>query len=156
MSAESDIRKASDKFYAALNSILNGDWTPMADVWSRSPDVSTMHPPGGTEVGWDEIRASWENLAKICSNGRVELRDQRISIGEDLAYETGTEHVNVLIAKAKAQADLRVSNVFRREGSEWKMVRSLSRRRSGGERINRPNTPFHYQIIISEINATLH
>ena len=100
MSAESDIRKASDKFYAALNSILNGDWTPMADVWSRSPDVSTMHPP----------------------NGRVELRDQRISIGEDLAYETGTEHVNVLIAKAKAQADLRVSNVFRRESSEWKMV----------------------------------
>jgi ketosteroid isomerase-like protein len=122
MSAESDIRKASDKFYAALNSILNGDWTPMADVWSRSPDVSTMHPPGGTEVGWDEIRASWENLAKICSNGRVELHDQRISIGEDLAYETGTEHVNVLIGKAKAQADLRVSNVFRREGSEWKMV----------------------------------
>src|ERR1700751_1159180 len=79
-------------------------------------------PLVGTEGGWDEIRASWENLAKICSNGRVELRDQRISIGEDLAYETGTEHVNVLIAKAKDQADLRGSNVFRREGSEWKMV----------------------------------
>jgi ketosteroid isomerase-like protein len=81
-----------------------------------------MHPPGGTQVGWDEIRASWEDLAKICSKGRVELRDQRISIGEDLAYETGTEHVNVMIAKDQAQADLRVSNVFRREGSEWKMV----------------------------------
>ena len=50
------------------------------------------------------------------------MRDQRISIGEDLTYETGTEHLNVLIGKANAQADLRVSNVFRREGSEWKMV----------------------------------
>ena len=88
MSPEKDIRKASDKFYAALNSILNGDWSPMADVWSRRPEVSAKHPPGGTQVGWDEIRASWENLAKICSKGRVELREQRISVGEDLAYET--------------------------------------------------------------------
>ena len=90
----------------------------MADVWSRRPEVSAKHPPGGTQVGWDEIRASWENLAKICSKGRVGLRDQRISVGEDLAYETGTEHVNVMIVKDQAQADLRISNVFRREGSE--------------------------------------
>ena len=122
MSAENDIRKASDKFYAALNSTLNGDCTPMADVWSRNPEVSAMHPVGGTEIGWGEIRASWENLAKICSNGTVELREQRISVGEDLAYETGTEHVKVMIAKDQAQADLRVSNVYRREVSEWKMV----------------------------------
>jgi hypothetical protein len=122
MSAEEDIRKASDKFYAALNSTLNGDWTPMADVWSRNPDVSTMHPPGGTEVGWDEIRASWENFAKISSSGMVELRDQRICVGEDLAYETGTEHVNVLMAKDQVQSSFRVSNVYRREGNDWRMV----------------------------------
>jgi len=35
---------------------------------------------------------------------------------------TGTEHVNPLIGKDQVQADLRVSNLFRREGSEWKMV----------------------------------
>jgi len=81
-----------------------------------------MHLVGETEVGWDEIRASSENLAKIYSNERVELRDQRICVGEDLAYVTGTESVNLLIGKDQVQADLRVSNVFRREGSEWKMV----------------------------------
>ena len=32
------------------------------------------------------------------------------------------ERVNVLIGKDKAEADFRVSNVFRREGSEWRMV----------------------------------
>ena len=32
MSTEEDIRKASAKFYAGLNSTLNGDSTPMADV----------------------------------------------------------------------------------------------------------------------------
>ena len=43
-------------------------------------------------------------------------------MGEDLAYVTGTEHVNPLIGKDQVQADLRVSNLFRREGSEWKVV----------------------------------
>jgi ketosteroid isomerase-like protein len=122
MSAENDIRKASDNFYAALNSTLNGDCTPMADVWSRNPEVSAMHPVGGTEIGWGEIRASWENLAKICSNGTVELRDQRISVGEDLAYETGREHVDLSTAKDQVHTDFRVTNIYRREGGEWRMV----------------------------------
>jgi ketosteroid isomerase-like protein len=43
-------------------------------------------------------------------------------VGEDLAYETGTEHVNVTMVKDQVQVDLRVSNVFRRESGEWKMV----------------------------------
>jgi ketosteroid isomerase-like protein len=122
MSAEEDIRKASDKFYRALNSTLNGDSTPMADVWSRNPDVSAMHPSDAIATGWEEIRASWEKFARISSNGKVELRDQRICVGEDLAYEIGFEHVNGLMGKDQFQAKFRVSNVYRREGSEWKMV----------------------------------
>lgn len=69
MSAEEDIRKASDKFYRALNSTLNGDSTSMADVWSRNADVSAMHPIDGIAAGWDEIRASWDNFAKISRTG---------------------------------------------------------------------------------------
>jgi len=122
MSAEEDIRRASDKFYRALNSTLNGDSTPMADVWSRNADVSAMHPSDAIATGWEEIRASWEKFAKISSNGKVELRDQRICVGEDLAYEIGFELVNGLMGKDQFQAKFRVSNVYRREGGEWKMV----------------------------------
>jgi ketosteroid isomerase-like protein len=122
MSAESDIRKASDKFYVALNRMLNGDLTPMVDAWSHNSDVSTMHPIGGSQIGWDEIRTSWENLAKICTNGRVELRDQRISVGSDFSYELGTEHLDVLLAGNEVHANFRVTNIYRREGSDWKMV----------------------------------
>jgi hypothetical protein len=34
----------------------------------------------GSQVGWDEVRASWENLVTICSNGQVRLSDQRICV----------------------------------------------------------------------------
>ena len=54
MSTESDVRRASEQFYAALNSMLNGDAGPLADIWSHSADVTTMHPlavgrSGGTK-----------------------------------------------------------------------------------------------------------
>jgi ketosteroid isomerase-like protein len=72
--------------------------------------------PGGTRSALRGII-----LPRYLERG-VELRDQRICVGEDLACETGFEHVNVLIGKDQVQAKFRVSNVYRREGSEWKTV----------------------------------
>jgi ketosteroid isomerase-like protein len=81
-----------------------------------------MHPIGGRQFGWDVVRASWENVAKIASNGQVKLSDQRICVGGDFAYELGTEHLKVWLAGNEVQADFRVTNIYRREGSEWRMV----------------------------------
>ena len=57
MSAEQEVRKASQQFYAALNRMANGDSGGMADIWSRTASVTTMHPIGGREVGWDVLDA---------------------------------------------------------------------------------------------------
>jgi ketosteroid isomerase-like protein len=69
-----------------------------------------------------EVRASRENLARICSNGQVRLSDQRICVGGGFSYEVGTEHVDVLVARNEVQTDFRVTNIYRREGGEWRMV----------------------------------
>lgn len=53
MSTEDEVRQVSDRFYAAVNSMLDGDASQMAGVWSHESDVSTMHPLGGRENGWD-------------------------------------------------------------------------------------------------------
>ncbi len=50
MATEDEVRQASDRFYAALDSMLDGNAAPMADVWSHDSTVSTMHPLGGREV----------------------------------------------------------------------------------------------------------
>jgi hypothetical protein len=36
MSAEDEVRQASEQFYAALNSLVNGDTGPLANIWSHS------------------------------------------------------------------------------------------------------------------------
>ena len=50
---------------AAMNRMLNGDAAPLADIWSHSATVTTMHPIGGRQVGWDEVRQSWEQVARL-------------------------------------------------------------------------------------------
>ena len=71
MTIENEIRAASDKFYSALNRMLNGDAGPLGDIWSHSPTVTTMHPIGGREVGWDQVRGSWEKVAQLATQGQV-------------------------------------------------------------------------------------
>jgi hypothetical protein len=73
MTIENDVRAASEKFYSALNRMLNGDAVPLGDIWSHSATVTTMHPIGGREVGWDQVRGSWEQVAQLTTQGQVRL-----------------------------------------------------------------------------------
>lgn len=92
MSTENEVRNASTQFYAALNRILNGDAGAMSNIWSHGTAVTAMHPIGGRQVGWNEVRQSWDQVAELVSNGKVELMDQLIRVAGDLACEVGVEH----------------------------------------------------------------
>ncbi|MGD2049765.1 MAG: nuclear transport factor 2 family protein [Chloroflexota bacterium] len=122
MSAENEVREASAQFYAALNSMANGNVGPMVDIWSHSEDVTTMHPIGGREVGWNEVEGPWAQVAGISSSGRVELDDQLIRVSDDIAYELGTERGQATMAGEQISFEQRVTNIYRREGGSWKIV----------------------------------
>src|SRR6476469_6092364 len=121
MAIENDVRAASEEFYSALNRMLNGDAGPLGDIWSHSATVTTMHPIGGREVGWDQVRGSWEQVAKIVSGGQIKLEDQFVQIIGDMAYELGVEHGQYTLAGKPVAADYRVTNIYRRDGA-WKIV----------------------------------
>lgn len=122
MSAEDQVRNASRQFYAALNRMANGDSAAMADVWSQSATVTAMHPIGGREVGWDAVRASFEQVAKVSSDGKIELKDQLIRVAGDVAYEMGLEQGQLKLAGHQAAIEHRVTNIYQREAGAWKMV----------------------------------
>ena len=122
MAAEDEVRQASDRFYAALNRMANGDASPMSAVWAHSGDVTTMHPIGVREVGWDQVRPVWEQVASMCSGGQVRLHEQLIRVGTDLTYELGVEDGEITMAGERVAFNERVTNIYRREGGEWKVV----------------------------------
>jgi len=122
MSSEDEVRTASAQFYAGLNSMMAGDAAPLADAWSHSADVSTMHPIGGRQTGWDEVRGSFEQVAQLASGGHAELRDQSLQVTGDMAYEVGIEQGQATLAGEQIAIEHRVTNVYRREAEGWKIV----------------------------------
>jgi ketosteroid isomerase-like protein len=122
MSAENQVRQASQQFYAALNRMANGDASSMADIWSHSATITTMHPIGGREVGWDQVEGPWAQVAQLAAEGQIELNDQLIQVSGDMAYEVGTEQGQFMLAGEQVTIDQRVTNVYRREGGTWKIV----------------------------------
>ncbi|HET6348814.1 MAG TPA: nuclear transport factor 2 family protein [Candidatus Krumholzibacteria bacterium] len=122
MVADNEVRKASEQFYSALNSMLNGNAGPLSEIWSHGAAVTTMHPIGGREVGWDKVKGSWEQVSKLVKDGKVQLKDQHIHVAGDAAYEVGIEAGSFSLNGQKVSVEHRVTNVYRREGSAWKIV----------------------------------
>jgi ketosteroid isomerase-like protein len=123
MAVEDEIRQASEQFYAALNRELNGDPGPMMEVWSHGSEVATMHPLGGRELGWEEVRVGWEQAGQVFSDGQISLDELVVvPLADDVAYTLGTEHGQGKLGDELVSIDWRVTNIYRREGGEWKMV----------------------------------
>ena len=122
MKTEDEVRAASEKFYAALNRMLNGNAGSLPGIWSHSATVTTMHPIGGREVGWDQVRKSFEQVAELTTEGQVKLSEQFIQVVGDAAYELGVEHGRFTLAGQAVAGDCRVTNIYRRESGAWKIV----------------------------------
>ena len=120
---ETAVKQAVTQFYAALNSMFTGNAAPMEAVWSHAKDVTYMGPTGGFYVGWNRVLKNWEAQAAMKLGGKVEPKNMIITIGPDIAvtenYEMG-ENTN---AAGKTQkVSIRATNVFRKEGGQWKMI----------------------------------
>lgn len=122
MSAEMEIHKASEQFYAALNRMLRGDADSLSAIWSHGAAVTTMHPIGGRQVGWNDVQSTWKQVAQLVSDGQVDLKDQRIHVAGDAAYETGVEQGQFKLVGQRVAVEHRVTNIYRREAGEWKIV----------------------------------
>ena len=122
MSTEDEVRTASNQFYAALNKMVNGSSQSLSDIWSHNSEVTTMHPIGGRQVGWKDVWATWDQTAQAASEGQVELQDQFIRVVGDMAYEIGVEKAGFMLAGQKITDQVRVTNIYQKEGGTWKIV----------------------------------
>jgi ketosteroid isomerase-like protein len=122
MSAEEEVRESSARFYAALSRMAQGVVGAMDDVWSHDAGSTAMHPIAGREVGWDNVKSSFDQFAQIAKGGHVALKDQWIHVLGDVAYELGIEYGGGTLGGIPATWEHRVTNIYRREGGAWKMV----------------------------------
>jgi len=121
-SPEAEVRTASERFYAALNRMANGDDSLIAATWSQSPSATAMHPVGGRNNGWNQVRESFHQFALAASAAQIRLDDQLILVSGDLAYELGVERGSLNLGGQPVAIDGRVTNIYRREPGGWKLI----------------------------------
>jgi ketosteroid isomerase-like protein len=122
-SNEADVVKANDQFYAALNAMFEGNLAPMEAVWSHADDVTYLPPDGTLLVGWERVRASWQEQASMKLGGHVAAEGVRIVVGGDLAAVQNFEKGKNTNVNGKEQTvSIRSSKVFRMENGVWKLI----------------------------------
>jgi ketosteroid isomerase-like protein len=109
---------------AADTSIHNGDPGPrMTRTWTHKDPV-TLFGAVKTVLGWSDIGPSFEWLAKRFSDCKsFDIEVIAAGASGDLGYLVAIEHTTCSILGAPpAPYSLRVTQIFRREGGDWKIV----------------------------------
>jgi ketosteroid isomerase-like protein len=106
-----------------LEALHNGNPRPRLAMWSTKDPV-TLFGAGMSGSGWDKVGGIFRLIASRwseCTDQRVEILAAGVS--GDLAYTVELEHTSVSVDGIPVEPyTLRVTQVYRREDGEWKVV----------------------------------
>ena len=109
---------AAVAFYQAFEA---RDIDAMMATWAEDEDIVCVHPGGARMVGYDAVRAGWEQL--FSSDTRLTFRLDQIVVIETvgLALQSAVEHI-ALRTDGSERGVAICSNVFLRTPSGWRIV----------------------------------
>ena len=101
---------ANEGFYRAF---AGGDVAAMDELWAHDGAVACIHPGWTPLSGREQVMASWQ---AILSAGppHIRCRHARAHVRGQVAFVTCCEAIG--------RGLLAATNIFVREGAEWKMV----------------------------------
>ena len=106
----------------AEEALHNGDAEPRLAIWSESDPVSVFGAWKSAN-GQEEVRELFRNLAGTfsdCSSFSYEI--VAADVVGDMAYTVGYEHTEASVGGESRRYTLRVTQIYRREDSEWKVA----------------------------------
>jgi ketosteroid isomerase-like protein len=106
----------------AETALHNGDPGPRLAVWSMREPVSVLGA-WHSAVGQEELRDLFHNLGGTFANCTSHVYEiVAADVVGDMAFTAGYERTEVSINGEPRRYTLRVTQVYRREDGEWKVV----------------------------------
>lgn len=108
----------------AASAYVNGDMGPLSRIVAQTSRASFFGPRGGIEQGAETVAAVYERDCAGFVAGESRFEILHMAAGDGVAYWTGIQHASATFkgSDRAVPMKLRVTEVFRREGSEWKLV----------------------------------
>jgi ketosteroid isomerase-like protein len=109
---------AAQAFYHAFET---RDVDAMMATWAEDEEIVCVHPGGVRMIGYDAVRAGWEQI--FAGDARLSFRLDDIVVIETvgLAMQSAIEHIT-LTSDGSTRGTAISTNVFLRTPSGWRLV----------------------------------
>jgi ketosteroid isomerase-like protein len=118
---ESFMRRRED----AARAYVSGDPGPLRDIAAQESPASFFGPQGGIVAGSSQVWSAYEQgAAAFGPGGDSHFEVVHMEASGDLAYWVGVQRADVNLAarSERTPMELRITEIFRREDGEWKLV----------------------------------
>ena len=110
---------------AAARAYCNGDGAPLGQLVAHTGPATFSGPGGGFVEGAEAVLARYDRDAAIFAPGsETQFEVLQMAASDGLAFWTGFQRATVRMQGRTEPVDfnLRVTEVFRRDGGEWKLI----------------------------------
>jgi ketosteroid isomerase-like protein len=122
--ADASWEEAMAQLLVVQRDFAGGDAAVIKRLYSHREDVTVFGGFGGFERGWAEVGPRLEWAASQFSGGTYSQENLSAIVGTDVACLLSLEHWSYINPHDHADTllELRVTQVFRREEGEWRLV----------------------------------
>jgi ketosteroid isomerase-like protein len=113
------LHEANARFYRALEQL---DIESMDRLWAHEGWVRCVHPGWDILVGWEAIRASWQQIFANTRWLRVTPTAVEAAIIGDIGLVVCSENITATTEGDVGVAVAQATNVFRKKADEWRMI----------------------------------
>jgi ketosteroid isomerase-like protein len=108
--------------HEAITQQSQGHPEPFLELWSHADDVSVMAAIGGYQVGFEQVSKLLTAASKTQTFESWSAENLVTIVGDGLAFSVELEHYGRHTDGQKEEMTLRATQIYRREGDEWKVI----------------------------------
>src|SRR5688572_18225479 len=119
MTDPEQVVEANLKFYFALESL---EVDLMDEVWATDASAICVRPGEDRLAGWENIRASWEQMFKHTRFLRIDVTEVSVEVQGNVAWVTCLENIHTESGDQMMRARAYATNIFVFEDDRWLLV----------------------------------
>lgn len=117
--SQSQVLALNRRFYDAFEQL---DIEAMAAIWADGDQVACLHPGGGWQRGWDDVREGWETIMNHTPYIELEVAEAEVQVVDPVAWVTCIERITTAGREGPTVAEVAATNVFVLGRDGWRLT----------------------------------